>query len=167
MEELFAIKDVYSLFEGNQLFVMIGVMIIAFYPLLFITKRVVSPSVNKIAKLKGENYEEIKKKTLQGNLRPPSLARPELDIPLGLEAICMKALQNEPSERYQTVEEMIKEVSAYMNGFAPKAENASFSTQLKLLYLRNPASRTTSALLDCSGVPRETSRWPPTAPHAR
>jgi len=91
------------------------------------------------APYEGENYEEIKKKTLQGNLRPPSLAKPDLDIPLGLEAICMKALQNEPSERYQTVEEMIKEVSAYMNGFAPKAENASFSTQLKLLYLRNKA----------------------------
>lgn len=59
MEELFAIKDVYSLYEGNQMLVMIGIMIIAFYPLLFITKRVVSPSVNKIAKLKGENYEEI------------------------------------------------------------------------------------------------------------
>lgn len=59
MEELFAIKDVYSLYEGNQMLVMIGIMIIAFYPLLFITKRVVSPGVNKIAKLKGENYEEI------------------------------------------------------------------------------------------------------------
>lgn len=59
MEELFAIKDVYSLFEGNQMLVMICIMIIAFYPLLFITKKVVSPSVNKIVKLKGEKYEKI------------------------------------------------------------------------------------------------------------
>jgi len=59
MEELFAIKDVYSLYDGHQLLVMIGVMIVAFYPLLFITKRIVSPGVNKIAKLKGAKYEEI------------------------------------------------------------------------------------------------------------
>jgi miniconductance mechanosensitive channel len=59
MEELFAIKDVYSLYDGHQFLVMLGIMIVAFYPLLFITKRVVSPGVNKIAKLRGENYEEI------------------------------------------------------------------------------------------------------------
>lgn len=59
MVELFAIKDVYSLYDGNQFLIMLGIMIVAFYPLLFITKRVVSPGVNKIAKLKGENYEEI------------------------------------------------------------------------------------------------------------
>ncbi len=59
MEELFAIKDVYSLYDGHQFLVMLGIMVVAFYPLLFITKRVVSPSVNKIAKLRGENYEEI------------------------------------------------------------------------------------------------------------
>ena len=59
MNELFAIKDVYSLYEGNQMLVMIGVMIIAFYPLLFLAKKVVSPSVNKIVKLKGDDYEKI------------------------------------------------------------------------------------------------------------
>ena len=91
------------------------------------------------APYEGQSYEEIKKKTLNGNLKPPSLAKPENDIPLGLEAICMKALHKNPTERYQTVEEMINEVSAYMNGFAPKAENANFATQLKLLYLRNKA----------------------------
>lgn len=59
MEELFALKDVYSLQEGNQLLVLIGIMIVAFYPLLFITKRLIFPGVNKIAKLKGNNYEKI------------------------------------------------------------------------------------------------------------
>lgn len=59
MEELFALKDVYSLSEGNQLLVLIGIMIVAFYPLLFIAKRLIFPSMNKIAKRKGDNYEEI------------------------------------------------------------------------------------------------------------
>ena len=59
MEELFALKDVYSLSEGNQLLVLVGIMIVAFYPLLFITKRFVFPGVRKIATLKGNNYDEI------------------------------------------------------------------------------------------------------------
>lgn len=59
MEELFAIKDVYSLYEGNQLLVMVCIMFVAFYPLLIIMKRVVSPGVKKIAKVKGENYSQI------------------------------------------------------------------------------------------------------------
>jgi miniconductance mechanosensitive channel len=59
MEELFAINDFYSLYEGHQTLVMFFVMIIAFYPLLLITKRVVSPSVNKVAKSRDANYEEI------------------------------------------------------------------------------------------------------------
>jgi len=59
MEELFAIKDVYSLYNGNHLLIMVTIMVVAFYPLLFITKRIVSPGVNKIAKSKGEKYEEI------------------------------------------------------------------------------------------------------------
>lgn len=59
MEKLFALKDVYSLYEGNQLLVLVGIMIFAFYPLLFITKRLIFPGVHKIATLKGNNYDEI------------------------------------------------------------------------------------------------------------
>ena len=59
MEKLFALKDVYSLYEGNQLLVLVGIMIFAFYPLLFITKSLIFPGVHKIATLKGNNYDEI------------------------------------------------------------------------------------------------------------
>ena len=48
MHELFAIKNVYSLYEGNQLLVMLGIMVIAFYPLLVIIKKLILPSVGKI-----------------------------------------------------------------------------------------------------------------------
>lgn len=87
----------------------------------------------------GETYDEIKKRTLSGTVKPPSIVKPENDIPLGLEAICLKALHKKPVDRYQTVDEMMNEVRSYMRGFAPKAENAGFLTQLKLLYLRNKA----------------------------
>jgi miniconductance mechanosensitive channel len=59
MAELFAINDFYSLYKGNQTLVMFLIMIVAFYPLLYITKRVVTPSVNKIAKKRNDQYEKI------------------------------------------------------------------------------------------------------------
>jgi len=59
MEELFAIKDVYSLYEGNQLLVMLGVMTVAFYPLLMIVKKLILPGVGKVADRKNANYTKI------------------------------------------------------------------------------------------------------------
>jgi miniconductance mechanosensitive channel len=61
ISELFTIKDLYVLYQANQLLVMIGIMVIAFYPLLLVTKKIISPSMNKIAKLKNKNYEDILK----------------------------------------------------------------------------------------------------------
>lgn len=58
MEELFAMKDFYALYDDNQLLVMVLIMIIAFFPMLFVVKRIVSPSVKKVAKIKGEKYEK-------------------------------------------------------------------------------------------------------------
>jgi miniconductance mechanosensitive channel len=59
MHELFAIKNVYSLYEGNQLLVMLGIMVIAFYPLLVIIKKLILPSVGKIVDKKNTNYTKI------------------------------------------------------------------------------------------------------------
>ena len=89
------------------------------------------------APVSGDSYENIKTKTLSGLFKAPSLAMPQLEIPMGLEAICMKALSTKVEDRYKTVKELADDVQAYLNGFAPKAENAGFVTQLKLLYHRN------------------------------
>ena len=89
------------------------------------------------APVSGDSYENIKKKTLSGQFKAPSLAMPQLKIPMGLEAICMKALSTKVEDRYKIVKELADDVQAYLNGFAPKAENAGFVTQLKLLYQRN------------------------------
>lgn len=58
MEELFAIKDFYNLYEQHSTLILLGVMIVAFHPLLFITRRIVTPNIYKVAKLKGEQYEK-------------------------------------------------------------------------------------------------------------
>lgn len=59
MHELFAIKNVYSLYEGNQLLVMLGIMVIAFYPLLVMVKRLILPTVGKIVDKKNTDYRKI------------------------------------------------------------------------------------------------------------
>ena len=89
------------------------------------------------APINGNDYEEIKSRTLAGNIKTPSLESPNKNIPMSVEAICLKALSTKAEERYTSVEALISEIQAYLNGFAPKAEKAGFMTQLKLLYYRN------------------------------
>lgn len=53
-------------------------------------------------------------------------------IPEGLSAISMKALRLDPAERYQTVEELQADITAFQGGFATKAERASWWRQMLL-----------------------------------
>ncbi len=54
-----------------------------------------------------------------------------------LVAICKKAISIKKEDRYQSVQTLIDELRAFLNGFAPKAENASLGLTLRLFYLRN------------------------------
>ena len=83
----------------------------------------------------GKSSEEVIKKTEKGlfNLFPTE----EEGIASGLKSICSKALKFELDKRYLSVEGMIADLKAFTEGFAPKAEDASTFTQLKLLYKRN------------------------------
>ena len=53
-------------------------------------------------------------------------------IPDGLSAVVMKALATEAADRYQKVEEFQADITAYQNGFAPKAERASLARHAAL-----------------------------------
>ena len=63
----------------------------------------------------------------------------KLQGPEALQAVCAKALSSDKESRYQSAREFLTELQAWRNGFATKAEKASFLTQLKLLVLRNQA----------------------------
>jgi len=63
-----------------------------------------------------------------------------------LKAICTKALAETKTERYTSVNEMRLDIKSYINGFAPKAEEASIWVQLKLLHQRNKRVLNLSAL---------------------
>jgi eukaryotic-like serine/threonine-protein kinase len=57
-------------------------------------------------------------------------------IPESLEAVCLKAMQFKPEDRYKSANELKREIEAYRNGFATYAENASFFKLLRLLIYR-------------------------------
>jgi serine/threonine protein kinase len=57
--------------------------------------------------------------------RVPLLHCPGRRIPEGLSAVVMKAMQCDPERRYQSVEEMQADITAWQGGFATKAERAT------------------------------------------
>ena len=84
---------------------------------------------------KGESLEEILDNTAKCDFPKPSMINKE--VPDSLEAVCLKAMSLKPEDRYENIESLQKEIQAYRNGFATKAEDASFWKALKLLYLRH------------------------------
>lgn len=69
------------------------------------------------------------------NFKKPSEIK--TTISTGLEAICLKAMANKVEDRYENTQLFIKDIKAWMAGFSPIAENASFITQVKLLIVRH------------------------------
>lgn len=64
----------------------------------------------------GESVEEVLKQVLEEPTPIPRKVAPELNIPPILEAICLKALEKDPDDRYQTVEAMIEDLQNYRAG---------------------------------------------------
>lgn len=62
----------------------------------------------------GDSIDEILKKTLSGDIEPPSAhgadGEAHREVPPRLEQICMRCLQGDPDERIQTVDDLIREL---------------------------------------------------------
>ncbi|MCM8533826.1 MAG: hypothetical protein NE330_21865, partial [Lentisphaeraceae bacterium] len=83
------------------------------------------------------------KKTLKGDIPLPSEVS---NVPESLETICLKAIEVKKEDRYQSVNCLIKDLKAYLNGFAPASEKPSLVKQLKLFYKRNNKACLTALL---------------------
>jgi len=81
--------------------------------------------------------DEILETTRKGKIIAPCTRFPDLDIPLSLDAVTMKAMARAPSERYAASDELAREVRHFISGFATSAERAGLGKQLQLLYRRN------------------------------
>lgn len=80
---------------------------------------------------------DVKSFNSKRELIPLSKRSPALHIDKGLASVCMKAMNEDPDQRYQSVDELRHEIDLYLDGFAPSAENASFLKTLRLLIRRH------------------------------
>ncbi len=62
----------------------------------------------------GNTVAEVLRSVLQDE--PPSPRCVRRDVPLDLENICLKAIRYEPSERYQTADELADDLGRYLSG---------------------------------------------------
>lgn len=103
--------------------------------------------LNSILTLKRPVTSKDSKLQLQDALIGKELEFPEnSNVPPGLKAVMLKAMSTEQAERYQSVGELIKEVTDFQNGFATQAEEASTLTLIKLFFKRQRALCVTAAI---------------------
>ena len=87
----------------------------------------------------GNELNTLLAKTASCDFQSPSKRCPNLHVPLPLEAVCLKAMSQDPKDRYSSVADLQKEILNYRNGFATSAENASLLKLLQLWYKRHRA----------------------------
>jgi len=84
----------------------------------------------------GDTLNDVAEHTLKGHIVPPSTVRNGNSIPLGLEAVVMKALELDPKNRYFSVGKFRDELDRFLLGFATEAQRAGWLVKLGLLIKR-------------------------------
>jgi eukaryotic-like serine/threonine-protein kinase len=82
-----------------------------------------------------EGCKELLQTTLKGERKSPRDINPT--VPLALEAIVMKALENDRDQRYQSVSDLIVDVNKFQSGFMTSAEDYSFGKSCLYLLKRH------------------------------
>ncbi|MCM8530293.1 MAG: serine/threonine protein kinase [Lentisphaeraceae bacterium] len=85
----------------------------------------------------GDGVTKVLEQTLTNDIVDPSINNSQFNVPASLAAVTLKAMEEDSEERYQTVIELQEEMQRYQDGFATKAEDASFGKQLSLLIKRH------------------------------
>ncbi len=85
-----------------------------------LTGRRLFKSVNELATLH---------ETIQGEIKLPSAFRPELSTEL--DTICMRALQRDPAERYQSAQEMKDDLERYLLGLPRRAGRKEVAAEMR------------------------------------
>jgi len=93
----------------------------------------------------GSSAREILDKVLDGDVVAPDLhegAHPHCadgTVPASLSAVCMKAMSENPDDRYESVTALQADVQAYLDGFATHAEEAGLWRLVQLFVARHKA----------------------------
>jgi serine/threonine protein kinase/WD40 repeat protein len=70
----------------------------------------------------------------------PPLTKFVREIPRELEAVCLKALNKRPEDRYESAQELASDLRRWLEGKPTKAGKASFLTRLRMLVQRRRAA---------------------------
>ena len=81
----------------------------------------------------------------KGNFLFPRKRCPNFKIPRELEAVCLKAMSLDKTKRYQSVQELIKDMRSYIEGFSVSAHPDSALVKFRKLCMRNPVISSTTA----------------------
>ena len=95
---------------------------------------------------KSNDQEQTLKDTIKGDHSILEKTLIESGAPGSLIPVCLKAMAQEKSERYKSVDELQKEITAYLNGFVTQAEDASYFKMLFLLIKRHKVPFTLSVI---------------------
>lgn len=66
--------------------------------------------------ISGRNFREIRRRLQEDPVRSPRRVAPKKNIPPELDAICLKALQKSPADRYQKMSDLENDLRAWMCG---------------------------------------------------
>lgn len=93
--------------------------------------------------------DEVLKATAASQITPLQARYPDRAIPEGLAAVVLKATAKDPADRYQSVENLAREIHNYLSGYATTAEQPGFFKRARLFIARNrlPVSIAVSAAL--------------------
>ena len=86
------------------------------------------------------DIDSILEQTLNGTIQEPLKLNLDWEVPEGLNAVLTKAMHLKPEDRYQSVENLRREVQSYLNGHTTIAEKAGLLKEAKLFYKRNKIS---------------------------
>ena len=89
--------------------------------------------------VKGNTFLDVVMNAAEGKTVPPEERAPQRHIPAELAAVAMKALQALPEERYQTVQELARDINLFLEGRAVSAKADSTWESLIKLIRRNKA----------------------------
>ena len=102
---------------------------------------------------KDPDFEKILEQTVKGDQHPLRQKLQKVQAPESLVHVCLKALSKSKINRYESVDDLKNEVNSYLNGFATKAEEASYFKMLFLLIKRHKIPfALTAAFLMALGV---------------
>ena len=85
------------------------------------------------APVQADNFDDAASIILKGEIEEPQF---KVKTPAGLNAITMKSLSVDQSQRYQDVSDLANDVRSFIHGYATKAEDPSFFKILALMLVR-------------------------------